>query len=94
MPAEGERMAKDLEIVPSGMALGADVVGVKISSDIGEDTRAALIAAWREHLVLVFRGQRLSDPELLAFSANFGELDPRARIPTASPSSRTSPKST
>ncbi len=65
-----------VEIVPSGGPLGAEVLGVNTSNDIDEDTRATLIRAWRDHLVLVFRGQRLSDSELLKFSANFGALDP------------------
>jgi taurine dioxygenase len=40
--------------------------------------------------VVVARGQRLSDPELLAFSRNFGELDPPGPILTASRSTRIS----
>jgi taurine dioxygenase len=56
-----------------------------MSSDIGADTRAALMGAWREHLLLVFRGQHLSDPELLAFSASFGELDPPGPNPYGQP---------
>src|SRR5215470_7333373 len=31
---------------------------------------------WRERLVVVFQDQQLSDAQLIAFSRNFGELDP------------------
>ena len=35
----------------------------------------AVESAWRQHLVLRFRGQHLDDPGLLAFARRFGELD-------------------
>uniref|UniRef100_UPI00262C5082 TauD/TfdA dioxygenase family protein n=1 Tax=Pelagibius sp. TaxID=1931238 RepID=UPI00262C5082 len=39
-------------------------------------TVEAIKSAWDAHLVLLFRGQKLSDPDLLTFSRHFGELDP------------------
>ncbi|HET9349972.1 MAG TPA: TauD/TfdA family dioxygenase, partial [Burkholderiales bacterium] len=42
-------------------------------------------AAWLEHMVLRFRGQKLTDPQLLAFSRNFGELDPPGPNPLGRP---------
>jgi taurine dioxygenase len=41
--------------------------------------------AWRERLVIVFHGQSLSDPGLIAFSKNFGELDPPGPNPYGQP---------
>ena len=46
---------------------------------------AQIRAAWLEHLVLRFRGQKLSDPQVLAFSRNFGELDPPGPNPLGRP---------
>ena len=57
-------------------ALGAEVVDVELAEPLPPATFAAIEAAWRERLVVVFRGQNLSDPQLIAFSKNFGELDP------------------
>jgi taurine dioxygenase len=36
---------------------------------------AAIKQAWGDHLVLRFRGQKLSDADLMRFSRQFGELD-------------------
>ena len=46
---------------------------------------AQIRAAWLEHLVLRFRGQKLTDPQVLAFSRNFGELDPPGPNPLGRP---------
>ena len=64
----------NLEIVPSGKALGAEIRGVELQSIGGQDF-AAIHRAWLEHLVLRFRGQRLAAADLIAFSRRFGELD-------------------
>lgn len=65
-----------MDIIPSGRALGAEVRGVDLSAPLGAADMTALRAAWDEHLVLMFRDQNLSDPQLLAFARNFGDLDP------------------
>ncbi len=66
-------------------ALGAEVSGVDLRKPFDAETFAAIRRAWHEHLVLRFRGQRLSDPELLAFSRLFGELDPPGPNPYGKP---------
>ena len=65
-----------MKIIPSGAALGAEVEGLDLSKPLDEATAKALQQAWNEHLVLVFHGQSMTDPDLLSFSKNFGELDP------------------
>ena len=57
-------------------ALGAEVDGLDLAKPLPPAASEAIEAAWRERLVVVFRGQNLSDPQLMAFSRNFGELDP------------------
>jgi taurine dioxygenase len=64
----------DPVLVPSGSALGADVRGVDLRR-LGNDAFAVLHRAWLDKLVLRFRGQVLTDAELIAFSRRFGELD-------------------
>src|SRR3954468_21682738 len=66
-------------------ALGAEVGGVDLHKPIPAKTFAAIREAWQEYLVLRFRGQRLTDPELLAFSRRFGELDPPGPNPYGAP---------
>jgi taurine dioxygenase len=57
-------------------ALGAEISGVDVSKPISKDHLAQILDAWKEHLVLRFRGQELTDPQLLELSRNFGEIDP------------------
>jgi taurine dioxygenase len=66
-------------------ALGAEVSGVDVSKPVPQADIDAIEAAWRERLVVVFHGQDLSDPELIAFSRNFGELDPPGPNPYGEP---------
>lgn len=75
---------RTITVTPLGRALGAEVSGVDLR-DLDDATFAQVKAAWLEHLVLRFRGQRLSDPELLALSRRFGELDPPGPNPYGGP---------
>src|SRR6476469_5108200 len=61
-------------VVPTGAALGATVKGVDLK-DLEEIAFARIMQAWRDHLVLLFRDQTLSDHELIAFSRRLGDLD-------------------
>ena len=45
------------------------------------ETVAAIREAWRRHLVLVFRGQNLSQDDQLRFASYFGELGDRRQAP-------------
>jgi taurine dioxygenase len=63
-----------ITVTPTGAALGAEIGGVDLRS-VGERDFAAIHRAWLDHLVLLLRGQVLSDDDLIAFSRRFGELD-------------------
>src|ERR1051325_7054137 len=65
--------------------LGVEVSGIDLSGPVSPDDVAAIEDAWRERLVVVFHGQNLSDPQLIAFSRNFGELDPPGPNPYGKP---------
>lgn len=67
-----------LTVAPLGYALGAEVTGLDLRQPLDDATRRELNAAWLRHVVLVFPGQPLSPPQLVAFSANFGVLDDHA----------------
>jgi taurine dioxygenase len=56
--------------------LGAEVSGIDLSKPLARSEVTGIENVWRDRLVVMFRRQKLSDPELIAFSKNFGELDP------------------
>ena len=66
-------------------ALGAEVAGVDVSKPLPQADIDAIEATWRERFVVVFHDQALSDPQLIAFSKNFGELDPPGPNPFGQP---------
>jgi taurine dioxygenase len=66
---------QSVRVRSTGGALAADIEGVDLSAPLDAGTLAAINEAWGEHLVLRFRGQKLSDDDLMRFSRYFGELD-------------------
>jgi alpha-ketoglutarate-dependent 2,4-dichlorophenoxyacetate dioxygenase len=57
---------------------GAEIVGVDVKR-VDDATFAAIVAAFNEYSVLLFRGQRLTDEEQIAFSVRFGPLEKTVR---------------
>src|SRR6476661_5656324 len=74
-----------INVKPLAPALGAEVSGVDLRQPLDADTLAQIRQAWADHLVLRFRGQALSDPQLLALSRHLGELDPPGPNPYGKP---------
>ncbi len=66
-------MSVSLEVIPTG-TVGAEVKGVDLARVSPKEVEA-IKRAWYKHDVLVFRKQRLTDDDLLAFSRHFGALD-------------------
>jgi taurine dioxygenase len=73
-------------------ALGAEVSGIDASKPVALADIDAIDAAWCERLVVVFHDQNLSDPQLIAFSRNFGELDPPGPNPYGEPFNKEHPE--
>src|SRR5437660_11450208 len=73
-------------------ALGAEIANVDLSKPLPRADIDAIEAAWHERLVVVFHGQILSDPQLIAFSRNFGELDPPGPNPYGQPFNKEHPE--
>ena len=63
-----------VEILPTGAALGAEILGVDLRK-IDDAVFDAIHRAWLNHSVLLFRGQSLEDLDLIQFSRRFGKLD-------------------
>src|SRR4051794_8607633 len=60
--------------LPAAQPLGAEIQGVDLRAVTVADF-TAIEQAWHDHSVLLFRGQQLSDDDLIAFSRRFGDLD-------------------
>lgn len=72
-----------IKIAPLGFAAGAEVTGVDLSKPLSSADQTIINQAWLKHLVLVFPGQDLSPEQQIAFSRNFGLLDPQeSQAPT------------
>ena len=63
-----------IETLPSGAVLGAEVRGIDLRR-INDGAFSAIHHAWLDYSVLLFRGQSLTDQDLITFSRRFGDLD-------------------
>jgi taurine dioxygenase len=73
-------------------ALGAEISGIDLSKPVAQADVDAIEDAWRRRLVVVFHDQSLSDPQLLAFSRRFGDLDPPGPNPYGEPFNKQHPE--
>jgi taurine dioxygenase len=74
MPVSVKSAPSGLGVTPTGGGVGAEITGVDLRR-LDNDTFAAIRRAFVENSVLLFRGQRLGDDDLIAFSRRFGALD-------------------
>jgi taurine dioxygenase len=71
----------DIEVTPLSDACGAEIKGVDLTKPLTAATVRAIRDAWNRHLVLVFRGQTISQDDQLRFASYFGELGDRKKAP-------------
>jgi taurine dioxygenase len=76
MTGESSKKGKQprFTVLPTGKALGAEIQGIDLRTIDSEDF-ASVYRVWLDHSVLLFRGQSLTDEDLVAFSERFGDLD-------------------
>jgi taurine dioxygenase len=72
-----------LVVKPLSPALGAEIGGIDLRQDLSAETFAEIRDIWHKHLVILFRGQSLSEDEQIRFAQRFGELQKRTRPPEA-----------
>jgi len=65
--------------------VGAELHEIDLAKPLPHPELRAMKCAWQTRLVIIARGQRLTDPQLLAFSRQFGELDPPGPNPYGEP---------
>ena len=71
---------ENVEVVPSGKAVGAEIRGVDLAQPVPEDTRELMRQAWADHGVLLWRDQKLPDISFLEAASIFGVTkEPAAR---------------
>jgi taurine dioxygenase len=72
-----------LIVKPLSPALGAEIAGVDLREELSTETVAAIVDAWHQYLVILFRNQSLSEEEQIRFAQHFGVLQQRGRPPEA-----------
>ncbi len=66
--------ATQIEITPTGKALGAIVTGLDVSRPLAPEVVLQLKQAWRDHSLLIFKNQKLTDEQQIAFASYFGDI--------------------
>ena len=64
-----------MSVRPLSYAIGAEVAGVDLTQPLDSKVIERILDIWNEHHVLLFRGNKLSPHEIVAFAASFGTLD-------------------
>ena len=68
-----------IEVRPTGAAMGAEILGVDLSTDVDEATFQQIVDAWHQYEVVFFRDQKLTPEQHVKFSRRFGELELHVR---------------
>jgi taurine dioxygenase len=63
---------RTIKVLPLAGALGAEISGVDLATDLVEETVAEIRRAWLEHLVIFFRDQLMGPEQFLAFTRRIG----------------------
>jgi taurine dioxygenase len=64
---------RTIDVTPLAGALGAEISGVDLATDLARDTVAEIRRAWLDHLVVFFRDQVLGREAFLVFARRLGE---------------------
>jgi len=63
-----------IDVTALSPALGAEITGADLTGPLDAGTVAAIHRAWLDHLVIVIRGQTLSDEDQIRFAEYFGPV--------------------
>ena len=59
---------------PLSPACGAEILGVNLREELPQTTIDEIRALWNKYIVLVFRGQEITEEEQLRFAGRFARL--------------------
>ncbi len=65
-------MASSIQVNPLSGAMGAEIRGVDLATDVSDATIAEIRDAFLEHLAIFFRDQHLSSAQFMAFASRMG----------------------
>lgn len=65
----------EIEVRPIAGALGAEVLGIDLSRDLGSETFARIKRAYADHGVIFFRDQTLTPEQHIAFAERWGAIN-------------------
>jgi taurine dioxygenase len=68
-----------MHVKKSTAPLGAEIFGIDLSKGFDDDSFHATVEALHTHQVIVFRGQKLTADQQIAFSRRLGDLDVNVR---------------
>lgn len=57
---------------PLTPAIGAEILGIDLSKPLSDEVFAAILAAWHQSLVILFRDQHLTEDDQVRFGERFG----------------------
>ncbi|MCH9673180.1 MAG: TauD/TfdA family dioxygenase [Gammaproteobacteria bacterium] len=63
------------DLIPNDAPVGAEVRGLDLRAPLAESVVDALLRAWYDHSVLLFRDQDLTDEQHFAFTAQLGAVE-------------------
>ena len=69
-----------MKVEPTGAATGARITGVDLSQELDPDVVASIHKAWKNHQVLIFPDQDLTENEQVRFARLWGEFPKRDRF--------------
>ncbi len=64
-----------VQVVPLTETIGAQIVGLNLTTPVSDEDRRIVREAWQQYLVLLVRDQNIGQDEHIAFSRILGELD-------------------
>ena len=81
MTATAEKAPNDQDfiVIRQGRHLGAEILGIDLSRPLDEDTFACVAKAFFANEVIVFRNQKITPEQQIAFTRRFGVLEQHVR---------------
>ena len=77
--AEKTTRNQSVEVHPLGRHLGAEIRGIDLSHPLDDTTFNQVAKAFFEHQVIVFRNQKITPDQQIAFTRRFGVLEQHVR---------------
>ena len=64
-----------MDVIPTGMGIGAEIRGIDIRQPLSADTLEDVRKVWHENLIFIIRRQPMDHQQHMDFTRQFGELE-------------------